>query len=69
MCEAHAYILKDKEEEKILESVDLVEFDGDEVKLVNIFGEQKTLRGRLARYDSSGGKIVFEKEIDDAGIN
>ncbi|MCJ7684291.1 MAG: CooT family nickel-binding protein [Desulfobacteraceae bacterium] len=60
MCEAHAYILKDKEEKKILESVDLVEFDGDEVRLVNIFGEQKTLRGRLARYDSRGGKIVFE---------
>ena len=60
MCEAHAYILNDKEEKKILESVDLVEFDGDDVRLVNIFGEQKTLKGRLARYDSSGGRIVFE---------
>ena len=60
MCEAHAYILNGKEEKKILESVDIVEFDGDEVRLVNIFGEQKTLRGRLVRYDSSGGKIVFE---------
>ena len=60
MCEAHAYILKEKEEKKILESVDLVEFEGNEIRLVNIFGEQKTLRGRLARYDSNGGKIVFE---------
>ena len=40
MCEAHAYILNGKEEKKILESVDIVEFDGDEVRLVNIFGEQ-----------------------------
>ncbi|MDQ1336699.1 MAG: hypothetical protein QG552_3649 [Thermodesulfobacteriota bacterium] len=60
MCEAHAYLLKDNTEDKILESVDLVEFDDDEVKLVNIFGEQKTLRARLSRYDSREGKIVFE---------
>ena len=60
MCEAHAYISYEKEEKKILESVDLVEFEGDEVRLVNIFGEQKTLRGRLAHYDSRGGKLVFE---------
>lgn len=60
MCEAHAYILKDKEEKKILESVDVVEFDGDEIRLVNIFGEQKTLKGRLARYESTGGKLIFE---------
>ena len=60
MCEAHAYILKGKEEKKILESVDLVEFEDDEIRLVNIFGEQKTLRGRLARYDSRRGRLIFE---------
>jgi predicted RNA-binding protein len=60
MCEAHAYILKDNTENKILESVDLVEFEGDEVRLVNIFGEQKILKARLHRYNSREGKIVFE---------
>jgi predicted RNA-binding protein len=60
MCEAHAYILNDNTENKILESVDLVEFEGDEVKLVNIFGEQKTIKARLNRYNSREGKIVFE---------
>lgn len=60
MCEAHAYLLKNNTEKKILESVDLVEFDGDEVRLVNIFGEQKSLKARLSRYDSREGKIVFE---------
>jgi len=53
-------MLKDSEEEKILESVDLVEFEGDEIRLVNIFGEQKTLRGRLVRYESNGGKLIFQ---------
>ncbi len=60
MCEAHAFILKDGNEEKILESVDLVELEGDEVKLINIFGEQKTLKARLKLYNNSEGKIVFE---------
>ncbi|MBW1796724.1 MAG: CooT family nickel-binding protein [Deltaproteobacteria bacterium] len=60
MCEAHAFILKDGEEEKILESVDLVELEGDEVKLLSIFGEQKTLKAKLKLYDNTKGKIVFE---------
>ena len=60
MCEAHAFILKDGNEEKVLESVDLVELEGDEVKLINIFGEQKTLKARLKLYNNSEGKIVFE---------
>ena len=60
MCEAHAYIMRENEEQKILESVDLVEVEGDLVKLINIFGEQKSLTARLRRYDSTEGKIVFE---------
>ena len=60
MCEAHAFILKDGEEEKILESVDLVELEGDEVRLVSIFGEQKTLKARLKLYDNTKRKIIFE---------
>ena len=60
MCEAHAFILKDGMEEKIMESVDLVELDGDEVKLVSIFGEQKTMKAMLRLYDNTKRKIIFE---------
>ena len=60
MCEAHAFILKNGKEEMIMESVDVVELEGDEVKLVNIFGEQKTLKASLKLYNNSKGKIVFE---------
>jgi predicted RNA-binding protein len=60
MCEAHAYILKNGIEEKVMESVDLVELEGDEVRLVNIFGEQKTIKASLKFYSNSEGKIVFE---------
>ncbi len=60
MCEAHAYLVRDGTESRILESVDLVEFEGDQVKLVNIFGEQKILKAALSRYDGRQGKIVFK---------
>jgi len=64
MCEAHAYLLTDKTEEKILESVDLVEMDGEDIRMVNIFGEQKTIRGKLTRYahtiNGREGKIIVE---------
>jgi predicted RNA-binding protein len=60
MCEADAFVLIDGKEEKLLESVDLVSLEGDDVKLVSIFGEQKTLRARLKQYNNTEGKIVFE---------
>ncbi|RZB33091.1 MAG: hypothetical protein SRB2_04156 [Desulfobacteraceae bacterium Eth-SRB2] len=60
MCEAHAFILKDGEEEMFLESVDLVKLEGDEINLISIFGEQKTLKARLKLYDNTNQKIVFE---------
>ncbi len=60
MCEAHAYILRKDGEVKILENVDLVDIAEEEVKLVSIFGEQKTIKARLKFYNGSEGKIVFE---------
>jgi len=60
MCEAHAFILKDGREERILDSVDVVESEGDEIRLTSIFGEQKILKARLKRYDNRQGKILFE---------
>jgi predicted RNA-binding protein len=60
MCEAHAFILKEGKEEKVLENVDLVKLEGDEVRLTNIFGEQKSLKARLRLYDNNERKILFE---------
>lgn len=60
MCEAHAYILENGQEEKIMESVDRVEMDADQVKMVNIYGEQKILKARFRSYDNRQGKILFE---------
>jgi predicted RNA-binding protein len=61
MCEANAYVIKDGEEQLLLESVDLVEpEDPDGFRLVSIFGEQKIIRGRLKRMNLVNHKIFFE---------
>jgi predicted RNA-binding protein len=60
MCEAHAFMVRDGEEEKVLENVDLVEVDEDGVRLVSIFGEQKFLKARLKRYNNREQKLLFE---------
>ena len=60
MCEAHAYVLKNGEEEMLLENVDQVEVEGDEIRIISIFGEQKSLRARIRSYSSTERKIVFE---------
>ena len=60
MCDANAYLLRDGEEEELLQSVELVEMDGDEAKLVNLFGERKIVRARLKLFDNGRGKLLFE---------
>ena len=59
MCESHAFLLIDGTEKKVLEDVDQVEVNNDEVRLVNIFGEQKVLKAKLKLYDNNNRKIVF----------
>ena len=62
MCEANAYLVKDGEEQLLLESVDLVEpEDPDGFRLVSIFGEQKIIRGRLKGMNLVQHKIFFEE--------
>jgi predicted RNA-binding protein len=61
MCEANAYILRGEQEELILKSVDLVEPHEDrEFLLVDIFGTQKVIRGKLKQIKLVDHKIIFE---------
>ena len=62
MCEANAYLLKNGGEELILEAVDSLEPDEKGAfKLVSIFGEQKTIKGRLKKMNLVDHKILFEE--------
>jgi predicted RNA-binding protein len=60
MCEVHAFLLNKDMEEMILENVDQVDVEGDEVKLINIFGEQKIIKARIKSYSAVKNKIVLE---------
>jgi predicted RNA-binding protein len=60
MCEAHAYLLKNGVEEVLLENVDQVEVEGDEVRMINIFGEQKILKALIKSYNNTERKILLE---------
>ncbi len=60
MCEAAAYLLKDGKEELLLESVDLLESDGTQIKMINIFGEQKEVKAKIKALLLVEHKIVLE---------
>lgn len=61
MCEANAYIMKDGKEDLFMESVDLIEPMGErEFLLTSIFGEQKTIKGRILFMNLVNHKMVFE---------
>ena len=61
MCEADAYISQDDKEELVLKSVDLVKPLDDGYLLVDIYGTQKTVKGRLKQMNLVDHRIVFEK--------
>lgn len=60
MCEASAYLLKNGQEELFLESVDILESEEGQVKVVNIFGEQKEVRAKIKVLSLVDHKIVLE---------
>ncbi len=60
MCESSVYILKDGKEELVLESVDLLENKQGEIMLVNMFGEQKTLKAKVKTLSLVEHKIIME---------
>ncbi len=63
MCEANAYLLSDGEETLVMESVDYVLPEGDGLKLVNIFGEQKFLKAAIHSLSLVDHK-VFLKSVE-----
>jgi predicted RNA-binding protein len=61
MCEANAYLLKDGKEELILEAVDVLENEDNQVRMANIFGEQKIVRGKIRSMSLVNHKILLEE--------
>ncbi len=61
MCEASAYEMIDGREVLYMESVDLLEpIEDDVYRLTSIFGEQKTIKGKIVFMNLVNHKMVFE---------
>lgn len=60
MCEANAYLIEDKETKLIMEAVDTVEPEGDHIKLVSIFGDQKIIKARIHSLSLVDNKIYLK---------
>lgn len=62
MCESNAYLVKGGEEELLMESVDVIEPEGsDKFRLLDIFGDQKTIKARIKMMNLVNHKIYFEE--------
>lgn len=62
MCEANAYIVKDGQEVLVMESVDIVKPEENDTRyrLIDIFGDQKMITGRIILMNLVDHKILFE---------
>ncbi|MBN2654713.1 MAG: CooT family nickel-binding protein [Nitrospirae bacterium] len=62
MCEANTYIYKNGEEELYLEGVDILIPEGDTIYMKNLFGEQKTFKGKIKELSLIRHKILLEEK-------
>ena len=61
MCETNAFLRSDGREDILLESVARIEVDGNTLKLVSIFGDRKSIEGKIVEINFQGGKAIIEK--------
>ena len=61
MCEANAYIIRNGREEPIMENVDVLQPEGDTLRLTSLFGEEKTVAGKIKSINLVDHKIIIEE--------
>ncbi len=62
MCQSNAYLIDDNNEELILEDVAKLLFENDnQIRLISLFGEEKSVKGELDKVDLLNHKIFIKK--------
>ena len=61
MCEANVYLYQDEKEELLMERVDKIVPNLDEVYMENIFGQRKTIQGRIREMRLVDHRVILEK--------
>jgi len=59
MCEVNAYLLKDNHETLIMERVYKLESTENQIRIENLFGEQKFINLPLKEVDFDQNRMVF----------
>ena len=65
MCQTSAYLVRDGEEELVLQDVISVAPAGCGVRLVNLFGEEKTVPGRIRQIDLLAHRVIIQPGPQD----
>ena len=61
MCESHAYVVRDGEEEKLLDDVTFLKPEGDRIVLRNLFGDEVTVKGKIEEIQFMDHKILLKE--------
>lgn len=65
MCEAHAYLVTESGQEKVMENVVRIAPEGDELVLTDLFGDEVRLRARIREIALLDNKIYLESTDAD----
>ena len=60
MCQTSAYIVRDGQEELVLQDVISVTPEHGGIRMVNLFGEEKTVPGRIRQIDLLTHRIIIQ---------
>ena len=60
MCQSSAYLEKEGKNELLMEDVDLFEASGNQIKLVNIFGEEIEITAKVKSLSLVDHKIMLK---------
>ena len=63
MCETNVFLRVGENDELLFESLARIEIDGDMLKLTSIFGEKKTVKGRIREINFQGGRLLIEELV------
>ena len=60
MCQSSAFLENNGKSELLMEDVDLFETEGDQIRLVNIFGEEIHVKAKVKNLSLVDHKIILE---------
>jgi len=60
MCDVDVFVINNGVEEKVLENVEFIEEVADGMRMMNIFGEERTLKAKMVRYNNSEKRMFFQ---------